>query len=110
MGNVWNGEDIHNPFDVPITDKEMDVLQYLAGYVVQKCLKKLKRGKDSNSCLHQSILSLLNKMTPENKEDHILIRIMDRGGLIAVRDEILEIFITAEKVFRSQNILKERLN
>ena len=48
-------------------------------------------------------------MTLENKEDHMLIRIMDRGGLIAVRDEILEIFITAEKVFRAQNILKERL-
>ena len=48
-------------------------------------------------------------MTIENKEDHVLIRIMDRGGLIVVRDEILEIFITAEKVFRSQNILKERL-
>ena len=47
-------------------------------------------------------------MTLKNKEDHVLVRIMGRGGLIAVRDEILEIFIAAEKVFRSQNILKER--
>ena len=47
-------------------------------------------------------------MTLKNKEEHVLIRIMDRGGLIAVCDEILEIFIVAEKVFRSQNMLKER--
>ena len=87
--NIRKGEDVHNPFDVPITDKEMDVLQYLAGYVVQKLLKKFKRGNNSISALHQSIVSLLNIMTLKNKEEHVLIRIMDRGGLIAVRDEIL---------------------
>ena len=41
--NVRNGEDIHNPFDLPITDKEMDVLQYLAGYVVQKMFEKIQK-------------------------------------------------------------------
>ena len=106
--NIRKGEDVHNPFDVPITDKEMDVLQYLAAYVLQKLLKKFKRGNNSISALHQSIVSLLNMMTLKNKEEHVLIRIMDRGGLIAVRNEILEIFIVAEKVFRSQNMLKER--
>ena len=41
--DIRKGTDVHNPFDVPITDKEMDVLQYLAGYVVHKLLKKFKR-------------------------------------------------------------------
>ena len=85
----------------------MDVLQYLAGYVVHKLLIKFKRGKNSNNDLHESIICLLNTMTLKNKEDHVLVRIMDREGLIAVRDEILEIFIAAEKVFHSQNILRE---
>ena len=85
-----------------ITEKEMDGLQYLAGYVVRKFLKKAKNHSNYLSAENQAIVTILNNAIIElHKTDQRLIKTLSRGGLVSVTKDCQQIFICAELKFRS---------
>ena len=69
----------------PISAKEMDGLQYLAGYVVSRFLKRIKNSPNYMSESSQSLLSVMNNFVEENNTSQRLIASQTRGGLNAVK-------------------------
>lgn len=86
-----------------LSKPENDSLEYLAGYVIHKLLKKIKNGRLFHTSRNQQFITLLESMLVKNeeeKENQQLISIQDRGGLKAVIKECKSIFSETEKVFR----------
>lgn len=84
----------------PISKVEIDALQYLAGYVVRKLIKKA-RNKNFSKRRNQAIISILeNGIVTDN--DQTLIEAQNRGGLCSVNEDFQVIFIETEKVFRKE--------
>ncbi|XP_065683758.1 uncharacterized protein LOC124813946 [Hydra vulgaris] len=81
----------------PITESEMDALQFLAGYVVKKFLKKYKNSKNFKN--YQSLILLLESMLTNDIKQK-LIDVQNRGGLSAVNKNMQNIFIKVEECFR----------
>ncbi|XP_047142613.1 uncharacterized protein LOC124816919 [Hydra vulgaris] len=90
----------------PISAKELDGLQYLAGYVLSKFLKKAKNSKHYQSEETQAIISILNHCVLEKNLSHgqRLIDVQNRGGLISLTEECQQIFILTEIKFRSETL------
>ena len=80
-----------------ITATEVDGIQYLAGYVVRKLLKKATKSKGENSDFANILVSVLT-----NANDQTLINIQTRGGLTAVNRECQLIFFKSEEIFRAE--------
>eukprot|EP00794_Sanderia_malayensis_P015523 gene15523-17106_t len=85
----------------PISTKEIGGLQYLAGYVVMKFLKKTRNSSNYKSECSQSLIAVLNNFIEEENTSQRLIASQTRGGLTAVKKEIQKIFFCAEEVFRA---------
>ena len=81
----------------PITESEMDALQFLAGYVVKKFLKKYKNSKYFKN--YQSLILLLESMLTNDIKQK-LIDVQNRGGLSAVSKNMQHLFIKVEECFR----------
>ena len=79
----------------PIIEGELNGLQYLAGYVAFKLLKKLKNVKNA-------IVRILAGMRTEDFANQKLIHSLNRGGLYAVTPEFQALFQTNCN-FYSQN-------
>ncbi|XP_047122388.1 uncharacterized protein LOC101236338 [Hydra vulgaris] len=90
----------------PISAKELDGLQYLAGYILSKFLKKAKNSKHYQSEETQAITSILNHCVLEKNLSHgqRLIDVQNRGGLISLTEECQQIFILTEIKFRSETL------
>ena len=84
----------------PVTEKEMGGLQYLAGYVVKKILKKTMLGKNCDSAKNQSIIKILQHASVDNLENQKLVNCLNRGGLTAVSIDFQRMFLKAEVQFR----------
>ena len=84
----------------PISVREHNELQYLAGYVVFKLLKKIEKCKEYNSPENQCTVTILSGMRTEDFANQKLIHSLDRGGLYAVTPECQALFRRAEKHFR----------
>ena len=84
----------------PISEKEIDGLYYLAGYVIQKLLKKVKNSKNFRSVENQALIVLLEGAIEKNGTND-LINTLSRGGLITVNEHYLRIFFKAEEEFRN---------
>ena len=57
----------------PITDREVDALQYLAGYVVKKKLKKVKCHSNYASSENQAVICILdNAITKDDIEQKVI--------------------------------------
>ena len=82
-----------------ITQDEKGALQYLAGYVVRKFLKKAK-NENFQSMENQTIISLLSNSITEDCSNQELINMQNRGGLKAVIGEWIDIFTKVEIKFR----------
>ena len=80
----------------PITPEERDGLQYLAGYVIQKLIKNVKKCKTTPSCVLDILMSMVTEPSSQK-----LIRIQSRGGLTAVNDDANTLFLKAEEIFRN---------
>ena len=89
-----------NTLSINITDRELDGLQYLGGYVVSKLLKKVKNSPKYNTAENQFIISILTNAKSEDIASQKLINTLNRGGLCAVTPECLRIFKITETVFR----------
>ncbi|XP_047123666.1 uncharacterized protein LOC124806636 [Hydra vulgaris] len=85
-----------------ITNDEIGALQYLAGYVVRKFIKKSKNSLNYKSNENQNIIKILNNAISKNSTDQELIEAQNRGGLTAVNNECQQIFVKAEIQFRNE--------
>ena len=92
-----NIPDVHVP---PVTEKEMGALQYLAGYVLKKMLKKTLQRKNHDTAKNQAIVRILHHATVDDWEDQKLVNCLNRGGLTAVSIEFQRMFLKAEIRFR----------
>ena len=84
-----------------IINDEIGALQYLAGYVVRKFIKKSKNSPNYKSNENQNIIKILNNTITINTSDQELIEAQSRGGLTAVNNECQQIFMKAEIQFRN---------
>ena len=84
----------------PITDREVDGLQYLSGYVIHKLLKKTKAKSNYNSVDNQAVIVILENATQKNDSNQILVCVQNRGGLTAVTDNCQQLFRRVEEQFR----------
>ena len=82
-----------------ISEKEMGGLEYLAGYVVKKFLKKIRNSSKYKTAENQALIAILENFKEENHDSQKLIKIQTRGGLTAVKKEIKEIFTNTEIKF-----------
>ena len=86
----------------PIADREIAALQYLAGYVVKKMLKKARNSQNYSSLENQAVIAILVNSIAEDDTHQPLIHLLNRGGLTAVTDETFKIFYRAEEKFRAE--------
>ncbi|XP_065653674.1 uncharacterized protein LOC136080663 [Hydra vulgaris] len=86
----------------PISAQELDGLQYLAGYVVHKFIKKTRNNKYYNSKINHDTMEILKKFTTDAFIDQKLICTQNRGGLTVVTKECQNIFILTEGLFRRE--------
>ena len=79
----------------PISEKEMDGLNYLAGYVIQKSMKKFKKYRDKKQAEEQAVICLLDSAIEKDcTNDHI--NTLSPGALITVTEHWLRIFCKAD--------------
>lgn len=83
-----------------ITDREMDGLQYLSGYVVKNLLKKTKNSANYSSPESQGVIAILENAIEADDSQQRLIHLQNRGGLTAVTGDCLKIFCRTEERFR----------
>lgn len=93
-----------------ITDREIGGLQYLCGYIVHKFIKKTKNSPQYQSDTNQTALKLLEHFVNEDTSNQKLIDTKSRGGLKATKEEIQNIFLGAEKLFRSETNSSTRVD
>ena len=84
----------------PISEKEIGGLQYLAGYVVKKLLKRVKNSIKYQSTENQAIIAVLSNAITTDISNQKLIETQNRGGLTGVVEEFQQIFMQAEMKFR----------
>ena len=84
----------------PISDTEKDALQYVAGYVVHKFLKKLKNNPTFASPESQSSILISESMIDVSREK--LVGALIRGGLISISSDCELIFYKTEEKFRKE--------
>ena len=83
--------------------EERNALRYTAdGYVLHSMVQKMKKGKGN-----EEMLSELNRVIDENKEDDMLdsdsrewAQSIDCGGLVRINDLVYTLFVTLELLFR----------
>ncbi len=79
----------------PITCKEMDGLQYLAGYVLHAMSRKMHKQKSKEDV--SQVLLILNSARTQQPPSHKLIKSLTRGVLWEVKPEWVQIFKQVEE-------------
>eukprot|EP00795_Rhopilema_esculentum_P016415 gene16415-7820_t len=74
----------------PITEREMDALQYLSGYVMNALVRKVYKFSDYKSKQSQEILSLLYAAKNDNVSAQRIVASQTRGGLWSVTPECVQ--------------------
>ena len=95
-----------------ISDKEIESLQYLGGYVLHKLHSRLKRSKDSSSPGSQQGMSLLEAGRGQYAVGSFLDE-LNRGGLWQISPTSQKLFLLTEKYFRikvSDNKKQRKIN
>ena len=82
----------------PITEDELEAVQYLPGYVVRKCSKKSPEESET--------FKILNEMITSDYSSQELIAAQSRGGLTAVTPAAQSMFVKAEAKFRQETTSK----
>ena len=81
-----------------LTEKEMAVLQYVAGHVIHKIFLKLRKSKHWRGEYFQQCIQLLHSFKIDSN-DQKLIKAKDRGGLWYICNDGIKLFEVAEKEF-----------
>ena len=69
---------------IPISEKEIGGLQYLAGYVVKKLLKRVKNSIKYQSTENQAVIAVLSNAITTDISNQKLLETQNRGGLTGV--------------------------
>lgn len=81
-----------------LSEKEIKVLQYLAGFIIHKLYKKYKYSK--HNIFQKQYLSILLACKVDSDISQRYIEIRDRGGLWKTSSDTQKIIIQCEKIFR----------
>ena len=88
------------------SQKDMDVIRYLSGYVISTVYRRLYRKKVQSELgveCKDLLLAAKSTTADENTLKHSdLIKIKDRGGLWCVTDDVFQIFVCTERAFREE--------
>lgn len=84
------------------TEKEMNGIQFVAGYVVSKLLRKAETSVKSQSVENQAVTSILNASRSLDTSNLTLMDALECNNLCAINLKCLNIFMIAEKNFRRQ--------
>ena len=84
------------------SDKELSIIQYLAGYVVQKLYSKFKFYKSDEQYKKQCI-EILSACKIDSHDTQKYVNTKNRGGLIKTNIYTQNIFIQCETIFRKQS-------
>ena len=95
--------DLNTP--VIFSDKDINKLQYLAGYVIRKTFTKVRFSSTCQSVYNQQCsMILLACKEQSDLVHHTLIDARDRGGLWKIRKEIINVFQYCEEIFRINTV------
>ena len=86
----------------PLTERGMQALQYLSGYVIHSLVRKIHRFTNWRSTDSQALLTLLYAAKSDDFSFQRLISCQTRGGLWAVTAECLQVFKIMEEEFRKE--------
>lgn len=100
-----------------LSDKEKHGLRYIGGYILHKLHNKFKNSQNWKTPASQQVIAILNAGKSCDKNDETesssLMSRINRGGLWVITDNIENIFMTTEKVFRShttQNLSNNKID
>ena len=80
-----------------ITEKEKDILHYIAGSIVRKVENIVKKHKQAN----ENHTQLLQSLKTDEVSEGCLTAIHDRGGLTHVKEEVKTLLVYIEQLYRS---------
>ena len=93
---------INDSIEESLDYEERNALRYTAGYVLHSVVQKMKKVKGN-----EEMLSKLNRIIDENKEDDVLdsdsrewAQSIDCGGLVRINDLVYTLFVTLELFFQ----------
>ena len=86
----------------PVTERDMQALQYLSGYVIHSLVRKIHKFTNWRSTNAQDLLTLLYAAKSDDVSSQKLISCQTRGGLWAVTAECLQVFKIVEEEFRKE--------
>ena len=97
----------------PLTYKDLNAMRYAAGFVCRNVRKRIKQIRPENVQLILSLEELLDgdEVSDDEKEEERdiaegslsscdWIHLVNRGGLLQVKDDAFEVFLSAEEVVR----------
>jgi len=109
--NIRRKEESSNNI-IPITERELCGLHYIAGYVIHTLFKRIKFGKNRENLESQKLLSII-LACKDDGEDHNastrLVTALSRGGLWLVKPEIQRLLAKVETDFRAFVKLNKRI-
>ena len=85
-----------------LSDRDVTVVVYVSGYVFSNLYRKLRKSSKWETEIVQQKLTILKagKTDPNDDEKYALIKCRDRGGLWYINDDVITIFMEAEKEFQ----------
>ena len=83
-----------------LTEKDVNKLQYLGGYILHKLHSKFRFGKNWSCQYNKECATILEACRVENDASQTLVNIRDRGGLWRVEKRMQTIFSHCEIIFR----------
>ena len=86
----------------PLTERDMQALQYLSGYIIHSLVRKIHRFTNWKSTDSQALFTLLYAAKSDDFSSQRLISCQTRGGLWAVKAECLQVFKITEEEFRKE--------
>ena len=92
--------------DILFTKKELNIINYLSGYVFGTFYRRIRTSKSSQSMFgSQSLQILLAGKSEVPSSDNMLTQAKDRGGLWRVTIQVFQIFRNVESYFRRSTVV-----
>ena len=92
--------------DILFTKKELNIINYLSGYVFGTFYRRIQTSKSSQSMFgSQSLQILLAGKSEVPSSDNMLTQAKDRGGLWRVTIQVFQIFRNVESYFRRSTVV-----
>ena len=83
-----------------LSDRDIDSLQYLGGYILRNIFRKLKKSSKVDSSESQQIIAVLEASRIKVDTKHKLVSTLNKGELWATHGDMQKIFVCCETQFR----------